>query len=132
MDLQLMANSLPLLLKGAVMTLKVTGISAVIGLVLGTLIGLGRTSGLRWLSALLGLYIEVLRGTPLFTQLLLVYFGIPKVTGINIPEFQVGILTIGINSSAYVAEIIRAGISPSTRGRWRRPAPLACPTARGC
>jgi len=117
MNLQLALESLPILLKGAFMTLKITGLAAVIGITLGTLIGLGRTLGLKWLSALLGIYIEVLRGTPLYTQLLLVVFGLPRVLGVNFDEFSAGVFMIGINSSAYVAEIIRAGIQSIDKGQ---------------
>jgi polar amino acid transport system permease protein len=117
MNLQIMWESLPLLLKGALMTLKITGLAGLIGLILGTLIGLGRTSGRRWLSAVLRVYIEILRGTPLYTQLLIVVFGIPQATGINVDEFTMAVITIGINSSAYVAEIIRGGIQSIDKGQ---------------
>jgi polar amino acid transport system permease protein len=117
MDLQLMWESLPLLLKGALMTLKITGLAGLIGLILGTLIGLGRTSGIRWLSAVLRIYIEIIRGTPLYTQLLIVVFGIPQATGINVDEFTMAVITIGLNSSAYVAEIIRGGIQSIDKGQ---------------
>lgn len=115
--LQVMVESLPLMLKGAGMTLKIVGLAGVMGIILGTAIGLGRMSGLRWLSAPLGAYIEVIRGTPLYTQLLLVVFGIPQVTGINFEEFPAAVITIGLNSSAYVAEIMRAGIQSIDKGQ---------------
>jgi polar amino acid transport system permease protein len=117
MNLQIMWESLPLLLKGALMTLKITGLAGLIGLILGTLIGLGRTSGIRWLSAVLRIYIEIIRGTPLYTQLLIVVFGIPQATGINVDEFTMAVITIGLNSSAYVAEIIRGGIQSIDKGQ---------------
>jgi polar amino acid transport system permease protein len=117
MNLQIMWESLPLLLKGALMTLKITGLAGLIGLILGTLIGLGRTSGIRWLSAVLRIYIEIIRGTPLYVQLLIVVFGIPQATGINVDEFTMAVITIGLNSSAYVAEIIRGGIQSIDKGQ---------------
>ncbi|HEY8348127.1 MAG TPA: amino acid ABC transporter permease [Symbiobacteriaceae bacterium] len=116
-DLQLVWESLPLLLKGALMTLKIAGLSGGMGILLGTLIGLGRTSGIRWLSALLGVYVEVIRGTPLYTQLLLVVFGLPQLLGVSFDEFPAAVITIGINSSAYVAEIIRGGIQSIDKGQ---------------
>jgi polar amino acid transport system permease protein len=117
MDVELIRDSLPLLLQGTLMTLKVTGVSCVLGLVLGTLIGIGRTWDKRWLSLFLVVYVEAVRGTPLYTQLLLVVFGIPQITGINLDEFTAGVVTIGLNSSAYVAEIIRGGIVSIDRGQ---------------
>lgn len=117
MDLHLMWESLPLLLKGAGMTLKLAIVAGLMGLVLGTVIGLARTWGNKWLSGILRVYIEVLRGTPVYTQLLIIGFGIPEITGWNLNEFLIGVITIGINSSAYVAEIIRAGIQSVDKGQ---------------
>lgn len=117
MDWKLLWESFPLLLKGAVMTLKLTAIGGSIGLVLGTLIGLGRVWGNKILSVILTVYIEFLRGTPLYVQLMIVAFGIPQLLGINYPEFPAAVITIGINSSAYVAEIIRAGIQGVDKGQ---------------
>jgi len=117
MDLQLMIESLPLLLKGAVTTLKITALSGTMGVLFGTLIGLGRTSGNRPLSALLAVYVEILRGTPLYVQLLIGVFGIPAALGIQVDEFTAAVIIIGINSSAYVAEIMRGGIQSIDKGQ---------------
>lgn len=115
--LQLMVESVPLMLKGAGMTLKIVSLSGIMGIILGTLIGLGRMSGVKWISGPLAVYVEVIRGTPLYTQLLLVVFGIPQITGINYEEFPAAVITIGFNSSAYVAEIMRAGIQSIDKGQ---------------
>ena len=117
MDLQLMLESLPHLLKGALTTLKITGISGSMGVVLGTLIGLGRTSGSKWLSAVLVCYVEILRGTPLYVQLLIGVFGIPAALDVQVNEFTAAVIIIGINSSAYVAEIMRGGIQSIDKGQ---------------
>jgi polar amino acid transport system permease protein len=115
--LTLLLDSMPLLLKGALMTLKIAAMVAVIGIILGTLIGLGRTSGMRWLSAILRAFVEVIRGTPLYTQLLLVVFGVPLTLNVQYDEFTAAIITMGVNSSAYVSEIIRAGIQSIDKGQ---------------
>ena len=117
MDWQLLWESFPLLLKGAVMTLKLTAIGGSFGIILGTLIGLGRVWGNKLLTVVLTVYIEVLRGTPLLVQLMIVAFGIPQILGINYPEFPAAVITIAINSSAYVAEIIRSGIQGVDKGQ---------------
>ncbi|MGE5674427.1 MAG: amino acid ABC transporter permease [Mycobacterium leprae] len=114
---QVAVQALPFLLQGALMTLKLTAIGATCGIILGTLVGLGRTSGIKWLDWLLRVYVEVLRGTPLYVQLLLVVFGLPEITGINFNEFTAAVITISINSSAYVSEIIRAGIQSIDKGQ---------------
>ncbi len=117
MDWLLLWESMPLLLKGAGMTLKLTALAGTFGIILGTFIGIGRIWGNKLLSILLTAYIEILRGTPLYVQLMIVAFGIPQITGINYSEFPAAILTIGVNSSAYVAEIVRAGIQSIDKGQ---------------
>ncbi|MFZ5814437.1 MAG: amino acid ABC transporter permease [Bacillota bacterium] len=117
MTMELILESLPLMLQGALMTLKIVALSGTMGIIFGTVLGLGRVSGIRWLSAPITAYIEVIRGTPLYTQLLLVVFGIPQITGINYEEFPAAVITIGLNSSAYVAEIMRAGIQSIDKGQ---------------
>lgn len=115
--LTLLWDSMPLLLKGALMTLRIAAMVATMGIILGTLIGLGRTSGMRWLSAILRALVEVIRGTPLYTQLLLVVFGVPAALDLQFNEFTAAIITMGVNSSAYVSEIIRAGIQSIDKGQ---------------
>lgn len=127
MDLPLMWESLPLLLKGAVMTLKITALAGSIGLVLGALIGLARSFGIRWLNALIATYVEVIRGTPLYTQLLIIAYGIPSATGLQYDVFIAGLITIGVNSSAYVAEIMRAGIQSIDKGQMEAARSLGMP-----
>ncbi|HYF92980.1 MAG TPA: amino acid ABC transporter permease [Symbiobacteriaceae bacterium] len=117
MDWHLMLESIPLLLKGAVTTLKIAAISGSIGVFLGTVIGLGNTWGSRPLSALLRVYIEFLRGTPLYVQLLIGVFGIPAALDIQVDEFTAAVIIIGVNSSAYVAEIMRGGIQSIDKGQ---------------
>jgi polar amino acid transport system permease protein len=115
--MSLIWESLPLLLKGAGMTLEIAAIVATMGIILGTLVGLGRTSGIGWLAGILRAYVEIIRGTPLYTQLLLVVFGVPSALGIQFNEFIAALITMSINSSAYVSEIIRAGIQSIDKGQ---------------
>lgn len=117
MDLQMMIDIFPLLMKGAGTTLQLMGLAAVLGIVLGTLVALGRLSDRKWLTWPLSFYVYVLRGTPVYVQLLIVAFGIPQVMDVRIDEFRAAVLTFGINSSAYVAEIIRGGIQSIDKGQ---------------
>jgi len=112
-----LAQNLPLLLKGAGMTLRLAFLAFVIGLVLGTFVGLARLSPWRPLALLTTAYVEVLRGTPLMVQLLLIVFGIPQALGLQVDEFRAAVVAFGINSSAYVGEIVRAGIQSLDRGQ---------------
>lgn len=116
-SLQLMWESLPYLLTGAVKTLEISGIAVLIGIIVGTLVGLGRMSGIKVLSAILTGYVEIIRGTPLLTQLLLVVLGLPQVLHVQFNPFTAAVITIGINSSAYVGEIIRGGIQAIDKGQ---------------
>lgn len=118
---------LPYLLRGALLTLEIVSVSIIIGVSLGTLVGLGRISRNRWLSAACATYTEVLRGTPLLVQLWIVFFGLPQVLKFNLNEFVAGFLAFGINSSAYVSEIIRAGIQSIDRGQMEAARSLGMP-----
>lgn len=117
MDFGLIRESLPFLLQGAWVTLRITALSLVFGILLGTLVALARMSPLRWLSGLTLGYIELLRGTPLLVQIFLIFFGIPQLTQQQINEFVAGVIAFSINSSAYVAEILRAGIQSIPKGQ---------------
>ncbi|ADD27809.1 amino acid ABC transporter permease [Meiothermus ruber] len=117
MDFGLIRESLPFLLQGAWVTLRITALSLVFGILLGTLVALARMSPLRWLSGLTLGYIELLRGTPLLVQIFLIFFGIPQLTQQQINEFAAGVIAFSINSSAYVAEILRAGIQSIPKGQ---------------
>lgn len=80
-----------------------------ITLVIGTIAAACRTSRFKILSRIASIYIELFRNTPLLVQLWLLYFGLAQI-GIDISAVQCGILILGINSGAYVAEVIRAGL----------------------
>ncbi len=101
---------LPYLLAGVKMTVAVSvaaiGLAAVIGLVLALL----RLSSLRLVRAAAGLYIDIWRSTPTLAQLLWVFYALPILTGIPIPVFLAGVITLGCHYGAYLAEIYRAGI----------------------
>ncbi|AWR87138.1 amino acid ABC transporter permease [Meiothermus taiwanensis] len=117
MDFGLIRESLPFLLQGAWVTLRITALSLLFGILLGTLVALARMSPIRWLSGLTLGYIELLRGTPLLVQIFLIFFGIPQLTQQQINEFVAGVIAFSINSSAYVAEILRAGIQSIPKGQ---------------
>ncbi|MGE5590634.1 MAG: amino acid ABC transporter permease [Bacillota bacterium] len=112
-----LATNGSLFLKGAGLTLQLTVLAAVIGITLGTLVGLARISPWRPLRNAVSVYVEVLRGTPLMVQLLLIVYGIPQALGWQVDEFNAAVVAFGINSSAYVGEIVRAGIQSLDRGQ---------------
>ena len=104
------------LLNGLEVTLLVSVIAVMIGIVLGVLFALLRLSKCKPLSALAGLYIDVIRGTPMVVQLMIFYFVLlGPTTSLN--KTTIGALAFGCNSGAYVAEIVRAGIQSIDGGQ---------------
>ncbi|MHB9144179.1 MAG: amino acid ABC transporter permease [Symbiobacteriia bacterium] len=110
-------GNIQLLLQGAATTLKLTLLAMSIGISLGTLVGLGRISPWRPARTAATVWVEILRGTPLMVQLLLIVYGIPQQFGIQVNEFTAAVLAFGMNSSAYVGEVIRAGIQSLDKGQ---------------
>ncbi len=110
-------QTLPMLLTGAWVTVKLTTISVALGIVIGTFVGIGRLSRRRAISAAMLVYVDFMRGTPLLVQIFLVYMGLPQLLGFPIPPYVAAITALSINSGAYVAEIVRAGIQSIDRGQ---------------
>lgn len=111
---------LPVLLKGVWLTLQISILGIMAGLTIGLIIGIFQTHQkvptlLKWLCKT---YISIIRGTPLFVQLLIIYFGVPEVFHIEFSAFQAGFIALSINSGAYVAEIVRAGLGSVNKGQW--------------
>src|SRR2546425_366802 len=109
LDVQLMVDSVPLLLRGALYTVQVSILAIIVGLVLGWLFGLSSVSGVVPLKAITWAYVTFIRGTPLLVQIFLIYFGLAAL-GINLPAFWSGVIALGLNSGGFQAEIVRAGI----------------------
>lgn len=109
------------ILEGLKNTLLIALGAVIIGIILGTVFAISRniydnTGKLKMLSLISRAYVTIIRGTPSTLQLMIIYYVIFKNTSINI--VLVGIMAFGINSGAYVAEIIRAGISSIDKGQW--------------
>ena len=117
MNFELMAQAMPLLLMGAGVTIKITAISVLLGILIGLFVGIARISTNRAIHLVAAVYVDFLRGTPLLVQIFLVYFALPVVTGQRIDPFVAAIAACSINSSAYVAEIFRAGIQSIDAGQ---------------
>lgn len=102
-------------------TLKITLFSVVIGIALGFLVAVIRstyekTGGLRFLNLLCRIYLTVIRGTPVLIQLLIIYFVV--FGSVKIDKVLVAVMAFGINSGAYVAEIFRSGIMSIDNGQF--------------
>ena len=101
---------IPALPQGLYYTLLVSVVGLVIGFVLGAIFGLGRISRRKIVYGTSTAYIELLRGTPVLVQAIWIYFALPLIIGFNIPSLTAGIVVIGLNSGAYIAEIVRGAV----------------------
>lgn len=116
-----------LFVNGLVISLKFTLLSAVAGIVLGTVLALVKVSKIKPLQIFANVYTSVFRGTPLLVQLFLVYFATPQLIGYKIPTLNAAVITFGLNSAAYVSEILRGGIQSIDRGQYEAAMALGVP-----
>jgi polar amino acid transport system permease protein len=103
--------------EGAIVTLELTGVALVIGVVLGLLFGQMRGARSRTLSTVAMIYIETFRSTPTLVQLIWIYYALPMLTGVQLTAFTSVALGLGLHMAAYLAEIFRAGINSIDRGQ---------------
>ena len=110
----------PIFLKGTIGTLKYAFIAVFFGTVLGTFIAIARLSKNKILTNVSGVFVTVIRGTPLLVQMYIFYFFIPMVFPIlnRVDKVYTVLMSLILNSSAYVAEIIRSGIMSIDKGQF--------------
>lgn len=108
-------NRWQLLGKGILVTIEVSLVAVVLGTIIGFLIALCNLSKNKFLKTIGGIYTDVIRGTPSVTQLMIIYFVI--FAAVPIPKWLIASIAFGINSGAYVSEIIRAGIQSIDKGQ---------------
>lgn len=104
-----------LLLSGIGVTIKVSLLAIVIGILIGMLIAMCNLSKKKGLRLLGGIYTDVIRGTPSVTQLMIIYFVI--FASVQLDKWIIAAIAFGVNSGAYVSEIIRAGILSIDKGQ---------------
>lgn len=103
---------------GIKITILLSFLSLIAGVLLGTLLCLLKMSRFKLLSIISTIYIEVVRGTPMMVQIALVYFGSYVLMGVTVDGFLAALIAVSLNSAAYVAEIIRSGIQSIDKGQW--------------
>ena len=113
--MELIIKYWPLFLEGATTTVLLSFFSVIVGVGCGTLMALARLSQNKFLSKAAKVYIDIIRGTPLLVQLYLVYFGLATVLDLN--DFVSGVIAVSVNTTAYIAEIIRSGIQSVDKGQ---------------
>ncbi|MCO5082299.1 MAG: ectoine/hydroxyectoine ABC transporter permease subunit EhuD [Rhizobiaceae bacterium] len=111
------AEVLPLLLRGLLVTFQLTVLSLVIALTLGLLLAVLRLSSQAWISLPAKWFIEFVRSTPLLVQLYFLYYVGPSF-GLVMSPFLTGVIGLGVHFSTFTAEVYRAGIQNVPSGQW--------------
>ncbi|OPX45516.1 inner membrane amino-acid ABC transporter permease protein YecS [Ruminiclostridium hungatei] len=117
--MDLIISKIPQLLEGAVVTMQLTVVAVVFGMILGLFLALGRLSKNAVVDKICWFYIWIFRGTPLLMQIFFFYYALPLALG---KTFSFGAMTaafiaLSLNSGAYLAEIIRAAIQSIDKGQ---------------
>ena len=111
-------NAIPALLKGSVLTIELTVVAVIFGMLLGLFLALGRISKNKVIDRLCWVYIWLFRGTPLLMQIVFIYYALPMIySPLTLPQFPSALLALSLNSGAYLAEIIRAAIQSIDKGQ---------------
>lgn len=108
-------STFPGFAQAAWMTLRITGISLALALVIGLIFALMKVSGIKALSVIYSGYVGIIRGTPLIVQIMWLYFGITHFVVLS--AFWAGTIALAIHSGAYIAEIFRGCIQSVDRGQ---------------
>ncbi|WP_066051855.1 amino acid ABC transporter permease [Robertmurraya korlensis] len=117
LDFTQIAPSIPYILKGLGITLQIVLAAAILGFTLGIILTLWKIGKFRLLRWFADAYTSVFRGTPMVLQLLIIYYGLPQIIGFEITAFPAAVIAFGMNSAAYISEIIRAGILAVDKGQ---------------
>jgi polar amino acid transport system permease protein len=115
-DVRIVIESLPLLLRGALVTVEVSTLGLLLAALIAVPMAFARLSRSRILRMTTFLYLDVVRGTPLLLQLFAIFY-LPPLLGIDLSPFASGVIALGVNGGAYTAEILRGGIQALPRGQ---------------
>lgn len=116
-SLDYIVEALPILAKGAQLTLKISVISLFIAFGIGLITGLMGTASSIWVRGINTIYVDIIRGTPLLVQIFFIYFALPAFLDIRISAETAGIIAISLNAGAYISEVVRAGIISIDKGQ---------------
>ena len=115
---KLLVKYYPVYLSGLWGTLWISAVTVLFGALLGVLGALMRMSRFKLLRGISKAYIEVLRGTPILLQLYFFWIGLPKLVPFELSDTQCIVAALAVNASAFISEIIRAGIGAVDKGQW--------------
>lgn len=117
MDINVLKEMFPVLLKGSLLTIELTIISVVCGTLIGIITALLKLSKNKFMAGVAGFYTWIFRGTPMLLQLIAFYYVLPFL-GVQLSPFLTAIIGLSLNSGAYMAEIIRGGILSVDKGQF--------------
>ncbi|WP_253904648.1 amino acid ABC transporter permease [Adlercreutzia sp. ZJ473] len=113
----LIVSSIPVVFNGFLMAIGIVAVAFPVAIPIGLVLALMRMSKWRVLRGIATTYVNVVRGTPLFLQIYIAFFGLP-LAGVQIPSFPLGVIVLSMNSAAYLCEIFRAGIQSIPKGQF--------------
>ncbi len=116
--IKLLAKYYPVYLSGLWGTLWISAVTVLSGALLSMLVALMRMSRSKLLNGIAGAYVEILRGTPILLQLYFFWIGLPKLVPFELSDTQCIVAALAVNASAFISEIIRAGIAAVDKGQW--------------
>jgi polar amino acid transport system permease protein len=116
LDFSIIIKHLPLFLKGVFLTVEISFLAILLGLPIGILGAVARTSRFKILNLLGAIYVEVFRNTPLLIQIFIIFFGLPGI-GIKLSPYVSGLTALVLYVGAYNTEVIRAGLEAVPRGQ---------------
>jgi glutamine transport system permease protein len=109
-------EAFPSLLPGAKLTLLIALVSLPAGMLVGTAVGVILTFAPGPFAFVAKVYVGLIRGTPMVVQIMFIYFALPIALGVRLPAVSAGVLALVVNSSAYLAEIVRGGLLSVPKG----------------
>ena len=115
-DWSVIVDALPALLQGARLTVLITIAGLIGGTLLGVLFGLMRAYGKGFVSSIGFAYVGLVRGTPIVVQVMFIYFALPGLLGVRVDPMTAAIVSIVVNSGAYIAEIVRGAFLSVPKG----------------
>ncbi len=113
---QQLVQTFPFFLKGLWMTVAVSGLSLILGTIIGFAAGIVRASRVPVLGKLLFAYVDFMRGTPFLVQVFIIFFILPE-WGIQLEAFTAAVLSLSLYAGAYICEIVSGGISAVPPGQ---------------
>jgi arginine/lysine/histidine transport system permease protein len=130
LDFTAILPSLPYILKGIGVTLKIVIVAGLLGFAFGIVLAIFKISKSMALNWFADAYTSIFRGTPLILQLMIIYYGLPQLIGFEIASYTAAVAAFSLNSAAYISEIIRAGILAVDKGQKEAAMALGVPGER--